>query len=659
MIKIRIAPQLVLTALFLIATLCGVTQTLTLKDQIKQLHLEGIESNSSKEATIQLVNVWDSLNNYHHNVIYQLLPAIQWQKMLEEKYKDAIKKKDTTLRLRIAYPLAHVYYVQSKINETFPLLEYLYSHKSQLSKKQYATVLIKIEECYRFYKDIGQAIKIRNERVENRFINTFWELYYSAGLYNEAIQDFILFEPIPEKPFRERMTYFLHLGDMYFEAKQLDSAEKYYRIGLKETDIYLDKIKRKEIIEEGNFLYWRGWFNGLIANCLVERGRYAQAKPLLEYFLTMSPSEQRMNSMLPLSLCYLHLGEIKKGKQYLDSAHYYISDKMYGQTEFNFLKAKSDYFNIIHQQDSAYYYLEAYNTKRDLYNESLLKNQSILLLGKMEIDKRRVELKLTQKDLKQTQLASVIQKRQLYLSLIGLLLFAISTILILINYRQKNKSKKLIEAKNIELAAYAEKNLQKSRHNEQLIKELHHRVKNNLQNVYSLLSIQKRRIKDPDTINFVTSVQNRINSMAIVHESLYSDDTIDGINFEQYVKNLIEHIKLTFEKEGQQLQIQYEIHPTPLPLEKIILLGLIINEAVSNAFKYVVGKNAFNLIIELDKNHESYTLTIKDNGPGFKSSSVNEKSLGLKLIQIMSVQLDAVYTIKHDNGVEHTIKFKA
>ena len=134
-----------------------------------------------------------------------------------------------------------------------------------------------------------------------------------------------------------------------------------------------------------------------------------------------------------------------------------------------------------------------------------------------------------------------------------MVLLAISTALILINYRQKSRSKNIIEKKNIELAAFAEINLRKSQHNEQLVKELHHRVKNNLQNIYSLLNIQKRRIVDEETKDFVTSIQNRINSMAVVHESLYSDDTRDSVNFEHYVKNLVDHIKLTYEKEDQRI----------------------------------------------------------------------------------------------------------
>ncbi len=633
-------------------------QSSSLQNKLQALQLISVENSNARESSLRILAVWDSLNTNHHNMIYQLVPIHYWEKVLKKKYNQAIEEKDEEVQIKAAYALAHVYYVQLKIKETLPLIDFLYANKSKLTNKQYGSVLIKKEEIYRFYKDIGKAVKIRNERVLNGFINTYWELYFAAGLYNEAIQDFKSFERLPERPFRNRMMYYVHLGDMYFESKQLDSAYKYYRVGLKETDIYLDKIKRKEIIEEGNFPYWRGWFMGLMANCLVEKEKYAQAKPMLEYYLKLSPTEYRINSMIPLSICYFHLGEIDKGKIYLDSAQFLLKHTMYGPNEFKFLKAKSEYYKSKSDMDSAYLFLEAYNKKKELYEAGLLKNQSLLLLGRMEIDNRRTELKLTQKDLIKIKEDSNLQKKQLYLSLLGLILLAISTALILINYRQKIKSKNIVEAKNIELAAFAEINFQKSQYNEQLIKELHHRVKNNLQNIYSLLNIQKRRISDDETKDFVTSIQSRINSMAIVHESLYRDDTSDTVDFEQYVRNLIDHVKHTFEKKDQKIAISYAFDPVNLSLEKIILLGLIINESVSNVFKYLHTDRGNQLFISLQVYTDECVLSIRDDGPGFEPKKVNKTSLGLKLIKMMVKQLEASYSITSGNGVEHRIQFK-
>lgn len=146
--------------------------------------------------------------------------------------------------------------------------------------------------------------------------------------------------------------------------------------------------------------------------------------------------------------------------------------------------------------------------------------------------------------------------------------------------------------------------------------------------------------------------------MAVVHESLYSDDTRDSVNFEHYVKNLVDHIKLTYEKEDQRISLSYTIDSVQLSLEKIILLGLIINESVSNAYKYLTSEQGNQLFISLEVAADTCTLTIWDDGPGFDPKAVNRTSLGLKLIQMMVVQLEASYSMSSEKGVEHRIQFK-
>lgn len=624
--------------------------------ELAKLGIYNVDKDMSIKQTLHLIQIWDSLNRNHHNVIYDKLPAKEWQRIFEQRYQLAIQHKDDALRLKIAYPLSFVCHTRSAFQDGLPVLVYLYANKQKLSKQLYESVLIKLEEEYRFFNQMNQVLKIRNERIENGFIKTFWEIYASCGLYEEAVNDYKLFEPLPSEHSRKRLTYYLRLGELFFDARQIDSAEKYYRIGLKETEALLKKIELRQIQEEGNFLYWKGWFTGLIANCHIERGDYVTAKKMHLYFLSLSKGEYRLNSLFPLSLCYIKTGEFKNAKIALDSIAYFIADRTIGKGELRYFKYKSEYFQAIGNSDSALVYFQKYNHYYETNTRNVLKNQSSLLTGKMEIEKRRKELVLTQNELVETRLASSVQEGQLYLSVAGLISFLVIIVLVVINLRQKEKSKKQIEAKNSLLEKYAHKNLLKSQYNEQLIKELHHRVKNNLQNIYSLLNIQKRRIEDPETIEYVTSIQNRINSMAIVHESLYAEDNIEQIDFESYTKKLIEHLCLSFQKEEQFIAIQYDIEAVQISLEKIILLGLIINETVSNVFKHaVVSKTNLNISLSQQKNR--YTLVVKDDGPGFDMKQVNKSSLGLKLIQTMCQQLEANYILEHQKGVTHTIQF--
>lgn len=627
-------------------------------EKLKQLNLTEVNKDFSTNYTRHLIHVWDSLNRNHHNVIYDKLPAHVWQSIFETRYVKAMQANQDALRLQIAYPLSFVCHTRSSFKEGLPVLEYMYANKKSLDKKLYESVLIKLEEEYRFFNQMANVLKIRNERVEKGLIKTFWEIYASCGLYNEAIHDYKLFETLPSEHSRKRLTYFLRLGDLFFEAKQIDSAEKYFKIGLNETDAFLNKIATRQIQEEGNFMYWRGWFTGLIGNCYMERGDFVRAKKMQLYFLSLSNGEYRLNSIFPLSICYIKTGELKNAKKMLDSVAYYIAGRTVGKVEVKYFKIKSDYYHAIGKHDSAFFYLQKFNQYNDSATYSILKNQSALLTAKMEIEKRRKELVLTQNELVKTKLTSSIQEGQLYLSIAGLISFLIIILLFLRNLRQKEKSKSLIEAKNKLLEIYAEKNLQKSYFNEQLVKELHHRVKNNLQNMYSLLNIQKRRIEDEDTIQVVTSIQNRINSMAIVHESLYAESDLELIDFESYTIKLINHLQQSFQNETNTVQIEYHIEPVQIALEKIILLGLIINETVSNVYKHATSKSgSITLAINLSKENNCCVLCIQDNGPGFDQKAVSEKSLGLKLIQTMCQQLEATYHLAHTNGVKHTITF--
>lgn len=140
---------------------------------------------------------------------------------------------------------------------------------------------------------------------------------------------------------------------------------------------------------------------------------------------------------------------------------------------------------------------------------------------------------------------------------------------------------------------------------------------------------------------------------------MYADENIESVNFEQYTKTLIENIQLSFEKDNNDLLIQYDIEPVAFSLEKIILLGLIINETVSNVYKYAVLPNSQTILhISLKQLQiNQYQLIIQDNGPGFDNTELRDKSLGLKLIQTMCMQLDANYTIENSAGVKHSITF--
>ena len=219
---------------------------------------------------------------------------------------------------------------------------------------------------------------------------------------------------------------------------------------------------------------------------------------------------------------------------------------------------------------------------------------------------------------------------------------------------QNLKSKKIIKLKNVVLSSNIIIVNKQTSKNEFLLKELHHRVKNNLQLIYSLLNLQKRRIDNIENKENLVAVQNRIHTMSLVHEFLYNSENYEFINVFEYVKTLSAYLITIYKKEGN-VEIDYDIdEEIELETERMIYLGLIINEILSNTFKFELNNNKVLLIkISIQSIDGIIDITINDNGPGFIKENVKEGSLGLKLIKNSST-FGVLEIISHS-----TVSFKS
>ena len=192
---------------------------------------------------------------------------------------------------------------------------------------------------------------------------------------------------------------------------------------------------------------------------------------------------------------------------------------------------------------------------------------------------------------------------------------------------------------------------------ETLLKEVHHRVKNNLQTVSSLLSLQSRSIEDDKISGIIKSSQNRVVSMAMVHEMLYKrDDYLSKIELKPYIEELCEYLIRSIKGSSNTINLNLDVADIKLSIDTVIPLGLIINEAVTNALKYGFPdeKDGEILIKLIDTGEQKYELYLGDNGIGFPEdvNPKNSKSLGLKLIHNLSRQLRG--TIERDLDTKGT-----
>lgn len=241
------------------------------------------------------------------------------------------------------------------------------------------------------------------------------------------------------------------------------------------------------------------------------------------------------------------------------------------------------------------------------------------------------------------------------------LLFVFIIVTLIQFYRNYLLSSKLkianlnIENKNIKL----EKSISKI---QTLIKEIHHRVKNNMQMIASLLLMQENQYTDEKIIAALEQSRNRIQSMSLVHKKLYGSENLEEVNIKDYIDQLIEYVENTISnsliKPSKKIQIPDDLI---LDGETMVNIGLIINELITNSYKYAFKENLENkLIISITPNKESFTLKYSDSGSGIPDhiNIKNSETLGLQLINILTEQLDGSLTYKKNDINEFIIEFK-
>jgi two-component sensor histidine kinase len=196
---------------------------------------------------------------------------------------------------------------------------------------------------------------------------------------------------------------------------------------------------------------------------------------------------------------------------------------------------------------------------------------------------------------------------------------------------------------------------------EVLLKEVHHRVKNNLQVISSILNLQSSYVKDQGTLNILKESQNRIKSMAFIHESLYQTKDFSSINFSEYVVNLANNLMHSYSNFENEIKLNLDIQNVFLNLDLAIPCGLIINEIVSNALKYAFVEKSQDgeISLTMKSDGKNLSLQIGDNGIGLPKEIDyrNTESLGLQLVVTLTDQLNGEITLDTTKGTKYTIIF--
>jgi PAS domain S-box-containing protein len=198
---------------------------------------------------------------------------------------------------------------------------------------------------------------------------------------------------------------------------------------------------------------------------------------------------------------------------------------------------------------------------------------------------------------------------------------------------------------------------------EVLLKEIHHRVKNNLQIVSSLLQLQASYIRDPDALNIFEESRDRIKSMALIHEQLYQSNDLAQIDFPEYLRSLLNMVLSAHRSNRTRVETRLHVDPVSLDLDTAIPVGLITNELVTNSLKYAfAGRSVGEIGVRLTRSETGdFLLMVSDNGVGLPEKFNFDKatSLGLRLVRILTRQMRARLEISNGMGTQFRVYFKS
>ena len=261
-------------------------------------------------------------------------------------------------------------------------------------------------------------------------------------------------------------------------------------------------------------------------------------------------------------------------------------------------------------------------------------------LATFESEKERALLK--QAHNKDQQIMS--EKLDKY-KLAGLLGFIILAVVCIALWQLRKRNKRIAAQNSVINKALTEKDI--------LLREIHHRVKNNLQLVSSMLTLQGRSIDDESALQAINEGNSRVRSMALIHQDLYQKESITGIGVTDYLTRLTNELFSTYNIDPERIKLKTDIQEIDLDIDTLVPLGLIINELFSNCLKYAFPLDREGtLSISLKEYENKLHLHIKDDGIGFDPSTVRDNSFGTTLITALTEQLEGIMLINTDNGTD-------
>lgn len=547
------------------------------------------------------------------------------------------------------------------VNEQLLCIQELIRNSLNSDPKQavvYASSYLEVAQEHNLMEDVGRGW------------NFLGMVYYTMGSTDKAVENYLKALPIFEQIGHQQMQGIVlnNIGAAHLYRNDFENTTKYYRQSLeifqrirdiewiasvsynlanimldqdhvdeaKKWYFYADSIYA--VSQEYNVL--RGYVAGALSNCYIAEGDENKALIQCKKALSLVDS---LSDYLYHSTVYGNMCKCFMQMQNLDSAEVYCSKSIHIAQFVNAAKElKESHKNMAELQEKRgnlvvalknYKLYLAYSDS--LFNEEKDRNLTNALT-QYESEKKEKELVLKNVELLRSEAKN--KNTLIWLALIGSILALVLALAVFIY-----KNNKVLASKNqIIEDALSQKEI--------LLREIHHRVKNNLQIVSSLLNIQSRYIENDSALEAIRESRNRVRAMALIHQDLYTHDSATDVESSSYINKLAHGLIETYHVTSEHIELHIETEKMYLDVDTLIPLGLIINELITNSLKHAFkNRECGALWVNLVKEYGGVRLKIADNGEGFDHTK-NYDSFGLRMIHVFAEKLKANYSFNTEKG---------
>jgi two-component sensor histidine kinase len=486
------------------------------------------------------------------------------------------------------------------------------------------TAIRYLQKAYEEFK------KIKNPRMQVDALTRLEQVYFNEGEFQlaekYALQALDLFQENSSLPLGMLGDCYNELSNIYGEQGDQSKSLKYITL----ARATYQKAGEELSLQTANF-------NSSIV--LRKMGRFnesvARIKEVEAYAIRTKNDYYLVHVYMNLAKALMMLGKYAEALQENTKALAMVQANK-SLNEFGILKEVHANFHELYAAQNDYKSAYEHFKLTEQYGDSLTD-----LEKKREIARLETQFSTRQKEEKIEELGDENQAKQQQLLILVIFLAGMTALLVGLvwQYRRLQRSRATISAQSEQLKL--------------LMKELHHRVKNNLAIVSSLLKLQSNRIEDESAAKAVREGQQRVEAMSLIHQRLYqTDDRLTSINMREYVVDLTENLMLAYGYSLDNFDLRIDIEQEELDVDLAIPVGLILNELLTNSFKYAYEHVQVPMLSVSLSGKQGVTLEIKDNGPGINELQWKQKggSFGKRLIKNLSEQTGGEYQICTDNG---------